>query len=526
MGPRTGNEYPQVIAAAKASRSGTVTLKKRVRDHLGGGDDLYLVTEPEVLLTARKASGELPAELKGSRLQLPEDVQARLGLDGNSLVAMIQRPGAVAIKRLSIEEHPSDNAQAVDVETPYVLRRIIRTNPMPEDLLPLLQAQHSDLGLRYDVRKYLQGRETLAAWRGRQLIGAAHDGDDRLREYLVQARLDAQGEDGSWEGSVPVTARTLRELAHLGLTREDRAVGRGVEWLLRRPQSAHNPGMFFAADELVAEQAQVVEGRQRAKREKTSGSRGRFRQLKASEKKRVMAGDDMIVMPCGPRIMWPNALVLETLLLLGYEGHERVQAALAFMTTHDWCECGYQHGKSDWRSSEPQTEEQIEAFEARCVRQFRYGGFPDTRALVEWEPARVNHTTTAEGEEYALRMPDHIQGCEFITTRAVSRVGEVRMQRFARAHLWRFAGIQHDPDGAFPREHYGTGFGQAGILEAMARYDHPASKTAVMRALPWIIEAQNGDGSWGEEPRQDASTLAVLLALDSVRDLLPAGLWP
>jgi hypothetical protein len=136
----------------------------------------------------------------------------------------------------------------------------------------------------------------------------------------------------------------------------------------------------------------------------------------------------------------------------------------------------------------------------------------------------VAHVATAQGDEYALRMPDHIQGCEFITTRAMSRAGEERMARFARAHLWSFAGIQRDPAGAFPPERYGMGFGQAGILEAMARYDHPASRVVVMRALPWIVEAQNVDGSWGEGARQDAVTLAVLRALHSVRDLLPAGM--
>jgi hypothetical protein len=357
-------------------------------------------------------------------------------------------------------------------------------------------------------------------------LDVEEDGDALLREELVAQRLSEQGDDGSWDGNVPLTARRLRELAALGLTADHDGVRRGAAWLLARPRSAHNPGMFFAADELVDQQASIVEGRQRAKREKIRGVRGRFREIRTSEKQRIVAADDLIHTPCGPRIMWPNALVLETLLLLGYASHERVRTALDFMTTHDWCECGYQHGNSDWRDDGPQSMDQIETFEAHCVSQFRYGGFPGRRALVEWEPPRVAHVATAQGDEYALRMPDHIQGCEFITTRAMSRAGEARMARFARAHLWRFAGIQRGPDGAFPPERYGTGFGRAGILEAMARYDHPASRVVVMRALPWIVEAQNADGSWGEEARQDAVTLAVLRALHSVRDLLPAGMVP
>ena len=32
-----------------------------------------------------------------------------------------------------------------------------------------------------------------------------------------------------------------------------------MEWLFNRPQSEVNPGMFFLTDELVAEQAKIVE---------------------------------------------------------------------------------------------------------------------------------------------------------------------------------------------------------------------------------------------------------------------------
>jgi hypothetical protein len=276
--------------------------------------------------------------------------------------------------------------------------------------------------------------------------------------------------------------------------------------------------MFFATDELVEEQAQTI------------AKRGRFRQLKTSEKKRVMGGDDMIRMPCGPRIMWPNALVLETLLYLGYEGHERVQAALQFMTIHDWCECGYQHGAHRWKSSEPMSVDQIEAFEQQCVHQYRYGGLRSLDSLAKadlsqptFEYPRIAHAATARGDEYLLQMQTHTQGCEFITTRAMSRVQDARMRRFAEAHLWRFASRQHAADGAFAKEGYGTGFDQAGILEAFARYDHPASRVVVMRALPWIVESQNEDGSWGEEPTKDVSTLAILRALGGVKAYLPPG---
>ena len=63
------------------------------------------------------------------------------------------------------------------------------------------------------------------------------------------------------------TEGLLRELTDLGLTREDDAVQRAAGWLLARPQSAHNPGMFFGSDALVAEQAQIVSDFRRALQE-------------------------------------------------------------------------------------------------------------------------------------------------------------------------------------------------------------------------------------------------------------------
>ena len=48
----------------------------------------------------------------------------------------------------------------------------------------------------------------------------------------------------------------------------------------------------------------------------------------------------------------------------------------------------------------------------------------------------------------------------------------------------------------------------------------------IMRHIPWIVENQNQDGSWGDDADRDTSTLAVVRALLSVRELLPAGLRP
>ena len=116
--------------------------------------------------------------------------------------------------------------------------------------------------------------------------------------------------------------------------------------------------------------------------------------------------------------------------------------------------------------------------------------------------------------------------CEAITTRAMSRVQDAKMRRFAEAHLWRFAGKQHGAKGEFAPERYGSGFSQAGFLYLFSHYDHPASKVVVLRALPWIVETQNEDGSWGEEGNTDATTLAIVAALLSLGDLVPAGMVP
>jgi hypothetical protein len=512
----SGN-VPQVVAITLLSAEGKLTLNKAVRQYLGlqTGQSLFLDMEEEILLSTAATGTEVPVD-KRNCVSLPGWAFEKLGVAGKALVGLVQRPDAVAVKRVEIVEEAGEWARLVDIETAYTLTRRVETNPMPEDLLPKLRRRYQDLGLRYDVAGFLRGRRTLPAWKARRLLGEPEPSDDALREKLIQERLEGQGEDGSWGNQVMVTARNLRELADLGMAGEDEPIQRAADWLLDRPQSAHNPGMFFAADELVAEQARIVTERQ-------SGNRLRFREMKRSEQKRVMAGDDLIRTPCGPRIMWPNALVLEALLYLGYEQRKRVQAALSFMQTHDWCECGYQHGGSDWKDVKPLEMEQVEAFERMCVNQFRYGGISTLKELEQADMAhqplqlsRVARTVTPDGEAYPLQMPDHIQGCEFITTRAMSHVRDPKMRRFAEAHLWRFASRQRAPSGEFAKERHGSGFPQGGILEAVARYDHPASRVIVWRSLPWIIGAQNEDGSWGQEPYKDASTLAVLSALGSV----------
>ena len=525
MGKATWQDIPQIVAIVSVPANGRISLKKTVRQHLElePGQPLFLSQADEITLST-EAQGAAIALEKGSRVTLPKEVLARLEISKGAYVGLVQRPNAVALKRVDILEKEAAQARLLDLETPTTITRCVETNPLPDELLPALKAQHAGLALRHSATDFLHDRRTLAAWKARQLLNQPHPADESLRQALIAERLEAQRDNGSWDEHLPLTARALRELADLGLTQEDAHVQRAAAWLLDRPQSAHNPGMFFASDELVAEQAQVVERRQNRVRD-------RFRKILVSEKKRIMAGDDLIQAPCGPRIMWPNALVMEALLGLGYEGHERVQTALRTMRTHDWCECGYQHGFSDWRITKPLTVDQIAQFERLCIAQYRCGGLSSPQELTRADMAhstfphpRVSQATTPKGKQYLLQMPQHTQGCEAITTRALSRVQDVQMRRFAEAHLWRFAGKQRGPKGEFALERYGSGFSQAGFLYRFGCYDHPASKVVVMRALPWIVDAQNEDGSWGEEGAKDASTLAVVTALLSVGDLVPPGM--
>ena len=525
------DDVPQVVAIVRASGEGKVSLKKAVRDYLGAeGDSLYLCTRgEEILLTARGSPSDAPAELLGNRLCLPGQIVARLGLQKGSMVAMIQRGDAVALKKMEIEEREGDRAEVVDYETPPEVTRVAHTNPMPERLLASLEQKYADLALNYDVRGFLRGRATFEAWKARTLIGAYEPSDDRLGQELIRERLDAQDEDGSWGGEVVLTARKLRELTELGLEPDADGIRRAVEWLLSRSESLSNPGMFFLSDDLVAEQARIIEQRKK-------GIRERFRELRRSEMKLVAAGDDLIRDPCGPRIMWPNALVLESLLSLGYEENERVQAAIRVLSRAHWCECGYQHGLASWRNAEPPTMAEIEEMEKECVGEYRYGGIAGTADLAKMDLTktvgakmpRVSRTTRDGVDEFRLRVPTHIQPCELMTVRAFSRVRDERIRRIAEAHLWRFAGRQQPPGGGHEGWDVHRYFhdGQAALLEIFARYDHPVSKVVILRSIPWVIDAQNEDGSWGREPYRDASTVAVVSALVSLGDELPSGARP
>ena len=511
---------PQIIAIVSISQDGKLNLKKIVMEHLGvkNPERLFLDTHNEILLSATEGTGEEIPVLGGNKLRLPEEVLNRLEIDGDSLVGYVQRENAVAVKKVEIVEEEGERARAFDLETVYKITRKAVTNPILEELLPKLENQYKDLHLNYDIRSFLKGRQTVDAWQTRKLLGVSEASDEELRRELTRERLERQKEEGSWEYSVTVTARNLRELAGLGMTREDAEIQRAVQWLIDRPQSLHNPGMWFLTDELVEEQEQVV----RRRKQQTSGTRDRFRKRPASEIKMVRAGDDLIHDSCGPRIMWPNALVLEALLALGYEENERVQACMRTLMVQEWCECGYQYGLSTWRRKEPYSETQIENIERVCITQYRYGGLgreelkENLAHKVGTKKPRVAHIHREEGDEYALSGWSSPQNCEWMTTRALSLVRNRDARRVAEAHLWRFAGLQNTPDGKFSSPTGERWFSQAGYLQVFSGYDTPVAQVAIFRSVPWILQNQNEDGSWGEEPEKESATLAVIRALRRV----------
>jgi len=319
-------EIPQVIAIISISADGKLKLKKAVREHLGMKESrpLFLHMQDEMIISTEKDKGEEVSVTRGNSIHLPNEALEKLGIDDRSLVALVQRSNGVAVKKFETVEKESEWAKIVDLETTYKITRAAETNPMPEKLLPKLTEQYKDFKLKHDVRGFLKGRRTLEAWKARKILGASEPSDEELKKRLIKERLDKQREDGSWESQVTVTARNLSELADLGMTKQDNEIQHAANWLMQRPQSPYNPGMFFLKDELVEEQAEVIRSRQKQK----TGARERFRKLMTREKNLVKAGNNLIVNPCGPRIMWPNSLVLEALLKLGYEEDERVQRAL------------------------------------------------------------------------------------------------------------------------------------------------------------------------------------------------------
>ena len=510
---------PQVVATASVTANGRLPLTKGVREYLGVGkaETVVLVDTDEVRLAAPGESGVILEPDARGGVTLPDDVRARLGLGGKARVSFIARNDGLALKRFETEETEGAD-RIVDIETSTKLTRRIEQPLALNDAVRQLAGRLADTVCRTSPSEYLRGHDTYDAWRARQVTGDPVDDDSSLRNRLAAERIDRQEPDGSWADDVPITARNLRELAVLGFTKGDERVDRASQWLLDQPESPHNPGMFFLHGDLVAVQIEIRAEADRMNREKERGTRPRFRELKTGEKKRVAAGDPLIRTPCGPRLMWPNALAVEALASAGYESHPRVRRALDSLLTCESCECGFQGGVRN----EPMDDSRVAAFEAACIEEYQRCGVRNDEHLRWLRRAREVRSGT-----YELRRDNHIQGCEAATTRALAEVRDGRARRFAAAHLWRFAARQDPATGRFPQERHGAGVSELGILEMFARFDHPVTDLVLLRAVPWIVATQNADGSWGgaakEVALRDAETYAAVKALARLGRYLPAA---
>ena len=155
---------PQVVAVVSISAEGKLTLKKAVRQHLTlqPGQSLFLDMQKELLLSTDAVGAEVPVDER-NRVGLPERARERLEVVGKTLVALVQRPRAVTVKRVEIAEQAGEWARLVDVEAAYTLTRRVETNSMPKDLLPKLEERYQGLSLRHDAEGFLRGKRTLPA---------------------------------------------------------------------------------------------------------------------------------------------------------------------------------------------------------------------------------------------------------------------------------------------------------------------------------------------------------------------------
>ena len=515
-------KVPQVAAITRCSAAGKLALKANVRKPLGNGP-LYLQGNGEVVLTTQARAGSSPVAIEKNRLVLPTDVLATLGLEGSSQVAFVERENGVAIKRFELAVREGEEAKAYDIETPSTVTRVVETNPSPEAALERLTETAQGVRLKHDPRAFLRDRGTFDAWRARRAMGWPDAADKSLRKRFARDRLDAQRADGSWEGETVLTARMLRELAELRVRRNAPGIVAGVEWLLQRRETDLEPGFFLLSDDLAAEIERVYEAREK-------GSKERFRkghsQFPAGELEVAMKGDDLVRMPCGPRVTWPNGYVLEAMIALGHEEHPRVARSIGTLMNGGWCECGHQGYRPRETALLPM--ERIQERERELRDRFRLGGIPSLEELGKMDLSKtygLRMPRTGSRRErrrtvYPLQMPCDFSPCGLIPIRAMAGARDRRVRKYAEASLWELVVKQKGREGRGPGwDRYYCG--HAGLLQVFAAFDHLAARIGIMKWIPWIVEAQNPDGSWGDEAHRDAATFAVVSALSRVRDRLP-----
>ena len=519
MGKRVLSSLPQILGFTTISPEGKFKLKKTVLNYFGFNNlqVLYLDSKNELLLTTNKI-GERLSVLPNNWLVLPGTAQENLQFKGKTNICFVQRQNGVAIKRYKMTVKKSKRPRIVDIESSNMLMRRVETFGDSAELLNELVTSQVNYKLKFDITDYWKEKKSLSAWKARQLLDIEEETDEELLRTLIQERLSKQLDDGSWEELVTTTAKNLKELAQLGMNSNYPQIQKAIKWLLERPQSPYNPGMFFLTDELVAEQQEIINRRN----EQTVGPKERFRKRPRSELKLIHAVDELYYNACGPRILWPNAIVLETLLEYGYEFNERVQTIIDTLTFGGWCECAYQHGPRRRKRTEPLSMKEIEKFEEQTLFEFKHGGLFNFKLLImqpTWSHLmRLSHKKKGDKVEYTLRMPTHTQGCEVITTGALSKVTNEKLWRLAESHLWRFVvalyNAYNNPYGMDELIKYSLS--PYSFLNLFSKYDTTAARLGILLSLPWIIENQNEDGTWGNPKTKNSATIAVIQALKNI----------
>ncbi len=513
MDKQIKKEHPQILAFSTITTDGILKLKKKVLKYLNikNEESLFLSFNNEILLSTSMGS-EQPL-LENHYIQLSTSILSKLEITDKATICFIQRPKAVALKKFDVTIQESIFPQIIDIETAETITRRVETFADAESLYNKFIDQISRYKLKFNPKSFWKNKESFTAWKALRLMGVEANNQE-LQSKLIQDRLMAQEANGSW-GSIISTAKNLLELSELGMTSNYPQMQKAIKWLIDRPESNYNPGMFFLIDELIDEQREIILKR----KDQNSGPRERFRKRLRTEMRLISASNNLHFNPCGPRIMWPNALVLESLLALGYEYHERVNTIFETLLLSNWCECSYQHGLSTLRRKRPFTIQEIENFEQQTDFEFQHGGIKNLQSLTGLPKnhlIRFAEKTNNNITEYKLKMPIQIQGCELITTQALGLAKSDSIRRYAEAHLKRFVvrffNALNNPNGLV--ELMNNGLTPYIILKTLAKYNTTIAKLGIILAIPWLIENQNEDGSWGEkEYSKENATIAVLEAL-------------
>jgi hypothetical protein len=270
--------------------------------------------------------------------------------------------------------------------------------------------------------------------------------------------------------------------------------------------------MFFLEDEMVKEQNDII------RRRTISGKQPRFRKRKKRYEKMIAEGDGVSLGGCGPQLMWPNALALEALLKWGYDTHPRIRRIYDTLakSTH-WCDCGFQHGISDWRFEKQKIN--FSRIEEDAKNQAINAGLLDPRQVLKWHQSdykfkRQTRIERVDKHHYLVSPRRITEGCGAITARALRYAEDENIRSVAKSVLWHCLTMQGFMGGFYDVDR--GRLGDFSTLSAVAEWNHPASKLIILRAIPWLIESQNSDGSWGTQGKEEYTTLTVIKALKNV----------